>query len=299
MKRKALILAVILALTIFLSACGGRVNMEAADKAPTAEFPMENSGLVGEPSSGKPDSDIYSNDSNKVIRTAKLTIQSTDFDAAVEALNQLTKEYGGWYETADVDGGSYYSKNAMRSGYYIVRVPKENFVAFRDGINGIGHVYSISENTQDVGAVYYDTEARLATLTTKRERLLALLEQATVMEDIISLENALAEVQYEIDAHTASLRKYDSLIGYSTFHINLDEVVELTDEPSIKESFGSRFAANLKEGFKNFGDGMESFAIWFARNLIGIVIFAAVVAAVILVIRRNIKRRRTKKAESE
>lgn len=299
MKRKALILAVILALTIFLSACGGRVNMEAADKAPTAEFPMEDSGLMGEPSSGKPDSDIYSNDSNKVIRTAKLTIQSTDFDAAVEALNQLTKEYGGWYETADVDGGSYYSKNAMRSGYYIVRVPKENFVAFRDGINGIGHVYSISENTQDVGAVYYDTEARLATLTTKRERLLALLEQATVMEDIISLENALAEVQYEIDAHTASLRKYDSLIGYSTFHINLDEVVELTDEPSIKESFGSRFAANLKEGFKNFGDGMESFAIWFARNLIGIVIFAAVVAAVILVIRRNIKRRRTKKAESE
>lgn len=303
MKRKSLLLAIFLALVLLLSACGGGARMEMNDAAVT--YPQESygtadsNGLKSELSGSISDSDIYSSDSNKIIRRAELTIQTTAFDDAMAALDQLTAEQGGWYETAEVAGGGYYSKNAARSAYYVVRIPKGNFVAFRDGAGGIGHIYSISENTQDVGETYYDTEARLATLTTKRDRLLALLEKAEEMDDIISLENALADVQYEIDAHTATLRKYDSLIDYSTFCIHLDEVVEVTDEPSVKESFGSRFGASLKAGFADFGEGVENFAIWFARNLIGIMIFAAIVVTVVLLIRRGVKRRRDRKASTE
>ena len=119
------------------------------------------------------------------------------------------------------------------------------------------------------------------------------------MEDIITLENALADVQYQIDMHTSTLRKYDSLIGYSTFYIRINEVVEIKEEPPVTETFGSKFISNLKRGFKEFGEGVQDFAIWFARNLIGIIIFAAVVVVVVLVVRRTVRRRRAKQNSAE
>ena len=302
MKKISLLLAIVLTMALLLTACGSGASNEAYyDSAPGAEAPAASAdvsygGLVKESedySYGSAE-DIYNNDSNKIIRTANLTIQSTDFDAAVEALNRLTGENGGYYETAEVQSGSYYNQHANRSAYYVVRIPKENFIAFRDGVGGIGHVHSISENSQDVGEAYYDTEARLQTLTTKRDRLLALLEKAEKMEDIITLENALAEVQYEIDKHTATLRKYDSLIGYSTFNIRLNEVEEIVETPSVKETFGSKFVSNLKRGFVEFGEWLQDVAIWLAYNLIGVIIFAAIVVIVVVVVRRSIRRRRVK-----
>lgn len=309
MKKISFLLAIILALAVVLSGCGSNnmaMDTQAVPNAPMAsEAPsygmlpdLEMGGIVDVKdgyTSTESSSTVYNSESNKIIRTANLTIQSTNFDAAVEALNLLTNQLGGYFETAEVESGGYYDQYANRSAYYVVRVPKENFVAFRDGTGSIGHVHSIHENTQDVGETYYDTEARLATLTTKRDRLLALLEKADVMEDIIALENALADVQYQIDMHTATLRKYDSLVGYSTFYIRLNEVTEIKDEPGVKETFGSKFVSSLKRGFTEFGEGVQDFAIWVARNLIGIIIFAAIVVVVVVVIRRlAIRRRRTK-----
>ena len=92
------------------------------------------------------------------------------------------------------------------------------------------------------------------------------------MEDIITLENALADVQYEIDMHTAELRRYDSLINYATFRINLEEVVKITQEPGPEDSFGVKLAASLKEGAAGFGDGLQALVLWIARNLIALVI---------------------------
>lgn len=306
-------LAIILTLAIVLTGCGSN-NSAAMDRvpetpqmapmasaAPAPDSPDYNYGSLemgGVIKDGYSDSvstgDIYSSESNKIIRTANLTIQSTDFDASIAALNQLTNQMGGYFETAEVESGGYYNQYANRSAYYVVRVPKENFIAFRDGTSGIGHIHSIHENSQDVGEIYYDTEARLATLTTKRDRLLELLEKADVMEDIIMLESALADVQYQIDMHTSTLRKYDSLIGYSTFYIRLNEVIEIKEEPSEKESFGSKFISSLKRGFQEFGEGVQDFAIWFARNLIGIVIFAAVVVVVLIIVCRTVRRRRNR-----
>ena len=312
MKKISLLLASLLTLALVLTGCGGSktANSWASQDsiAPSAapEYSQSDKGWVsggmtgsgGMSNSGDlpyESSDIYENPNTKVIRTAELSIQTTEFDKAVEALAALTRDMGGYYESARVDGGGLYDQYARRSGYYVVRIPQENFEAFRDSAGGIGHLYSITEDSQDVGEQYYDTEARLATLTTKRERLLALLEKADVMEDIISLENALADVQYQIDMHTSTLRRYDSLIGYSTFRISMNEVVQISTEPSVKESFGSRLAASFQRGLRDFGEGLQDFALWLARNLIGVVIFLVLVVVVIVVLRKGIKRRRSRK----
>lgn len=304
MKKKSLALVMLLMLSLLLSACGGS-SMESANSGSAAfdkvadAAPMESAEMSVESPMSSVNSDIYNDTGNKIIRTASLHIQTTDFDASVSALGSLTEANGGYYETAEVQGGGYYDTYARRSAYYVVRIPKENFTAFLNGAGGIGHLYSIVEGTDDVGEVYYDTEARLATLTTKRDRLLALLEEATEMEDIITLEDALSDVTYEIEMHTASLRKYDSLINYSTFTISINEVVRIVEEPGPEDSFGVKLMSNLKEGFTRFGENLQDFVLWVANNLIGLVVFAAIIVVAVIVVRRQIRRRRAKRYSGE
>lgn len=302
MKRISLILAALLALMLALSGCNSGGNKAAADMIAPAEPSAAPEYWYGEsaPAGGGPANDsltdvnsgIYNDPENKVIRTAEMTIQTIEFEQAVANLAALTESLGGYYETAQVEGGGYYDQYICRSAYYVVRIPRENFTKFRDGSGGIGHLYSITEDSQNIGETYYDTEARLATLTTKRERLLSLLEKAELMEDIITLEDALANVQYEIDMHTASLRKYDSLIDYSTFRIHLDEVRKIVEEPGPEDGFGVKLLSNLRDGAERFGEGVQSFVLWLARNLIGVIVFAAVVAAAVVIGRKQVRKRR-------
>lgn len=315
-KKTALILSFLIAFTLVLTACGSasmdaatgesfkNMDMIVTPEAPQAA-PMEPETADGlyysitDSSDMMVESQIYNDPNAKVIRSAELTIQTLEFDQSVAKLAALTESMGGYYETAQIDAGGYYDQHARRSAYYVVRIPKANFVSFRDSISEVGHLYSITEDSRNVGEEYYDTEARLATLKTKQERLLTLLEKAEIMEDIIELENALADVQYEIDMYSTTLRKYDSLIDYSTFTIHLNEVFKIEDEPGPQEGFGARFLASLKDGFSEFGEGVQDFALWLARNIIALVIWAVVIVVVVKVVLWQIKKRRNKRIDEE
>lgn len=329
MKKLSFLLAILLLFSL-LTGCGGaksdaaydRVEMSKPMEAPMASAAPQYSVSTGFASDMKAEMDmmanqqeaiteesmsdygslgdaIYENPENKIIRRAHLTVQTTEFEQSIAALGALTAQYNGYYETSEVSSGYIHDQYANRSAYYVVRIPREHFTAFRDSTGTIGHVSSLNENNQDVGEVYYDTEARLATLTTKRDRLLALLEKAEIMEDIIALESALADVQYQIDDHTGSLRKYDSLINYSTFTVNIQEVEEIVEQPAVTQTFGEKLLSNLKSGANSFVRNLQYFAYDVARNLIGIVIFLVIAVAVILFGRkrvRNFKAKRKAKA---
>lgn len=295
-KTTVLLLTLSLLLSLALTACGAASSSSDSGGNANQAAPGNNSNAAWNFTAGTvqdfsnnmdmdmiadfpsfAESEVYSDPDAKVIRTAELTIQTTEFDQSVDALAALTAQYGGYYESARVDGGGYYDRYANRTADYVVRIPKENFSAFRDHSSEVGHLYSIQESSDNVGEIYYDTETRLATLKTKQERLLALLEKAELMEDIISLENALADVQYEIDMHTTTLRKYDSLIDYSTFRIQLEEVVKISTEPTPEDSFFTKLGVSFGNGVDGFVNGLESLALWLANNLISLVILAVIV----------------------
>ena len=301
------IITVFLAIVLVFSLCACGAGREAepndffsgsvtsGDKSGAADLDdAKNEGMIQNATGNvtSVDSAIYTDPDAKIIRNAVMTIQTVTFDQSVQTLAALTESNGGYYETAQISSGGYYNQNARRSAYYIVRIPKENFTAFRDSVGNIGHIYEISEDSKNVGEVYYDTEMRLETLKTKQERLLVLLDQAVLMEDIISLEDALEEVQYEIDSLSTTLRKYDSLIDYSTFTIQLNEVIEIKEEPGVQDSFWDKFVGQLQNGWSSFADGVLNFVLWLARNIISLVIIAAVIYVVVRLMLRWRKKRR-------
>ena len=308
MKRKSLFALCLVA--ILLAGCGGGAanggsapsgsggatgdsnyqgwDMEAAESMPTA--PESDSG------GSIPDS-IYQNTRAKLIRRAELEIQTEQFDESVKALNQMVASCGGYYENASVYGGSRRDAYASRSGEYVVRVPAEKYEQFLSQAGDLGYVTSKNEGSEDVGEQYYDIEARLKTQRTKQARLLALLEKAETMEDIIALENALSDVEYQIEQYASDLNRYDALINFSTFRIYLYEVGRVTQEVGETSSLGQRMAAGFQASFRNLGQGVQDLLIWVSYNLFLTIVLAAVAVSAVIVGRRELKR--LKKAKSE
>ena len=240
MKRRWLCVVLALLLLLSLTACGASGDSSASTG--DAAAPAEN-GTAMDTATSESTADFSAVRENaKLILSADLTLETQDYDATCAALEQLTAEAGGYIESSGNAG-----EKGSRTANYTLRVPQEKFETFFAQIGDTCHVVSANRWSEDVTEQYTDIETRLATLQTKHERLLALLDQAAKMEDIISLENALADCEYEIDSLTGEKRHYDDLVSFSTFTVSLREVQTLT-AVSEGTGFGARLAQAAQNG---------------------------------------------------
>lgn len=329
MNKKSLkrILAFTFALVIVVCACGcGAKKDESMDQA--AEMEYSGNGLGGrdayyeyskseiaESAAQKDKVDMKGNtnliqdsikslgkENLKLIYTAHMELQTTDYAQAEEGLTKLVDSFGGYFESINVNNNGMFSGSSFRNGYYVVRVPAEKYADFINSVGDVYHVVSVNQNVQDVGEQYFEVEARLETLKTKRDRLNQLLKNAANLTDIIQLESELANTEYEIDNYTSTLNHYDSLIGYSTVNINVYEVARPSDGLSTDTSFGARIKRSFTRGLDRTAQGFEDFVLWAVSNIVGIIIFVAIVIALIKIkpiskIKRQIRKRKEEKQD--
>ena len=228
----------------------------------------------------------------KLIYTASMSLQSTEFDKTCGYIKSLADKYFAFIENETVDNGNG-SATYRRSASYIVRVPAENYSSFLSGMGEECHVVSLNQNMTDVSEQYFDTEQKLQTLRNKHDRLEELLQKAEKMEDILKLEDALSENEYEINQYQGSLNKYDSLVSYSTIKISLKEVARPDTGIDEQPGFFQRLGRSFAEGFSNTLSGLESIVYWLSYNLIVLIILAAVIVVIVKI--HPIKRIREKK----
>lgn len=319
MKKKLALLLAVLLMAALLCGCGSASSSApaAADTAASepmeapadynasngwsysGESPMVNSlAPAPEPESAPVSGELQPLAGNvpenaKLIYTADISLQTTEFDDATAALSRLVTEMGGYFESSSVNNYSSY-----RYGGYTVRVPAKNFDAFCSQVGQLCQMTYINRSAQDVSEAYYDTESRLKTQQTKLERLQELLAKAETMEDIITIESAISETELNIEWLTGDLRHYDSLVGYSTVNISLDEVYRLDDVEQPAIGFGAKMAAALKNGCSSFVWSLQSFLLGVANNWVGWLIFLVIAAAAAVVSVRRLKRRRKNREDS-
>lgn len=229
----------------------------------------------------------------KMIYTAYVEMESTEFDTAAQAIAQLTAECGGYFESSSLS-----DRGSTRSATYTVRVPAAQYRTFLDKAGTLCHVTYQEESSEDVSETYYDTAGRLETQKTKLARLQELLAEANHMDDIIILENEISETEEAIDRLSGSLRRYDALVAYSTVTVSLREVKVLTEIPEVTETFASRLGSAFRSGLRSFGDALEDIAVALAYSWLWLVLIAAVVVVVLLATkkRRRENRERRKNA---
>ncbi|MGN1122350.1 MAG: DUF4349 domain-containing protein [Eubacteriales bacterium] len=231
----------------------------------------------------------------KIIYSSYFSIQTAAFDDARRALDSLCSQYGAYYESADSYGSA---ESSGRSASFTVRVPAENYNAFRSAAGDIGTVVHSSENNTDVTENYFDTEARLESAKIREERLLDILRTADTLDNVLLLESELADVRYEIESLSGTLRKYDSLVSYSTVTIDLREVFRPVTVQPLPATFGERMSQALSKGCEDFSVSVQNMAVTLSYHLPALLLVAVIVILVLLLIRRRIRRKK-KKTPSE
>ncbi len=226
----------------------------------------------------------------KMVYTASIQAETQDYDACTAALEELVDKLGGYLEYASSDSHG----DGSRSASYTVRVPAKEFRGFLRTVGEISHVTSQDQNAENISERYYDTESRLETQKTKMERLQTLLSKAENMEDIIDLENAISETEYQIEQLTGSLRHYDSLVDFATIDVRLREVLRLTTVEEAPPTFGSRLGNAFTGGLRSFGDFLQGLAIFLAYNWIWLLFLGLI----LLVVVKASKRAQVRRAET-
>lgn len=313
MKKSLSVILAALLLTVCLTGCGGSATDSSVYKSESLNGSSMDRGdyngdyVLGDVTDTAFDSGnsallsgIQVDMSEKIIYTANADIETIDFDGSVEKVYDLMEQYSAFLESSYIEGKSYsiefYGKQSYRTANLTIRVPRENFSALTSGLNILGNVLSVNLYTDNITASYIDTESRLETYRVEEERLLEMLEKAETVEDMISIEERLSNVRYNIESLTSQLKNWDNEINYCTVTVNINEVRELTEQLPIQRSYWQELGDGLKSTLKNIGNFFKNAFKFIIINAPTIIIIAAIAVVVILILRKTVKHRRIKPA---
>ena len=231
----------------------------------------------------------------KIIYSGHLYIETVEFDSAVSAVEAMVNEFGGFIESSEINGRTEYHDDGTsslvdRNAYYVVRVPSARFDEFLKRTGSIGNVLSSNTSAENITSQFTDAEARKDSLLVQEERLLAMMEQTTDVESLITLESRLSEVRYEIEALERQLINWQNSVDYSTVSLSLQEVEIYTPVVSVQQSFGEKLSTALADGWNGFVSFGEDFVLWLARCLPVLIILALIGLGVYFIIRVSNRR---------
>lgn len=297
MKKRFGIPAALLAAAL-LAACGASSESYASSASvANGSYYDESAAMEGEyggtdSGSTTPTLDPSAqNTEQKIVYTADMRIEATDFAAARDAFLAAVEDTGAWLEHTYVSGCE---EDHDRYASYTVRVPAENYRTFLEQAGKGGSVSSLSEDARNITENYIDVQARLTALEAQRDRLNALADKAETTADLLEIENQLTDVQYELESYTGKLRAMDSQVMYSTVEATLNEVAVYS--PTASTSFGQRIADAFSEGGAGFVSFVQGLAIAVVYLWPLLLIAVAVIAAVILWRRKHPRKLKPKPA---
>lgn len=210
----------------------------------------------------------------KLIRRVTMYVQTLEFASTLDLISNEVVSLGGYIENSEINGNKL-KDIGTRYAQLVLRIPSTKVDYFINLVDDNTNVTNKAESTKDVTLDYVDTESHIKTLKIEQERLLSLLEKADKLEDIITLEDRLSNVRYELEKYAATLRSYDNLVEFSTITLTIDEVIRIT--PKEDKGAWGRIGSGLKHTFLSISDGFVNFMVWFIVNLPYFILWGGVI----------------------
>ena len=278
-------------------ASGAYYADEAYEMEPAAE---QSYGYSGESKTTASQSPALAN--RKIIRNADLTVETLSFDTLLNELASSVSSFGGYVESSSIgDRGYYRNGQKLRLARYTIRVPADRLDAFLNTVSDLGNVTALSTGLKDVTTSYVDSEKHLESLRVEQQALLEILAKAETIEDIITVQDRLTYVRYEIESYEAILRTYDDQVAMSSVNLTVNEVEKET--PVEKETFGQEVSRRFNESLTDVGDSCKNFAAGFLGNspiiIVTILFLGGAVLIIVLIIKGAKKRAAKKRAKAQ
>jgi hypothetical protein len=253
MKRVIVIVAILAA----AAACGGSSSTSSTNgggaymgpAAPDARsMPAKDATQPG--GAPAPNSVVPTIQGPQVIRQAQLsiTVNSNSFDTKLSDVRALVARQGGFISGTDAQANP--GSNApIRTGVITFMVPAAKFDDTITQLTAMGKVQNLHVAGNDVSAQYVDLQARLVNEEAQRDAMLALLQKAQSVQDIIAVQNQLGQITGQIEELKGQIQYIDHNTAYSTVTVDLMEAGAPAQATS-QDTWG--FASALSDAAHNF-----------------------------------------------
>ena len=212
-------------------------------------------------------------------------------------VDDITKGINDVVALSDRHGGQIYERtinitdDRSSSASFVIKLPPENIEAAIADLDAIGIRRTASQGTEDVTGQVVDIDARLTTAQASLDRVRKLLEAATDLGQILSLESQLTERETLVEQYTAMKRAISDRVSLATLRVQLSvspEPAAAKAAPKAKQTIGRAF----EKGWKGFVVALAAIMI-FIGYASPLLVIGAIAAAFAL----PFSRRRRRQAE--
>ncbi len=167
----------------------------------------------------------------RVIRdgTVDLRIKPGAFGTTANQVRAIAADLGGYVSSAETMVETY-EENRYAVGWFTIRIPSDRFDDAVARVEGLGDPVSSSMSSQDVTEEYVDLEGRLSYWSEQEAFYARLMEEATKIEELVTLQTRMQDVLLNIEQIEGRLRYLDSRTEFATLTVGLTEV---PDEPLV------------------------------------------------------------------
>ncbi len=257
-------------------------------KASASDAGASSAAPASESSAGtSTNSDSTVNWDRKIIRNADISMQVTSVESMLATVRTIADEAGGtvFSSSTSFDGDSQIATITLA-------VPSQQFDQVVNALRASPEVKKVDKESitsQDVTDQYVDLQSQLRNLQATRSRLLALMDKATQLQDILTVDKELSAIEGQIEQTTGRINYLDKHTSTSQITVSLRPFVAL-EAPTKKSGF------DLPRAVHDAWKSSLQFTGGIATALVKVGVFlwwfwpVVVLAVVVMVIRRNRRR---------
>jgi hypothetical protein len=229
----ALIAVVVLAGGVACSAVGSAIQRQSAPPAPTTAPPAlqpaakpaalpasagpggaasvaaaaprvaTDASAAEAPSAQAPDSSTVADSSAQildrmVIRTAQLSIEVQQMESALAQVRAIASRAGGFVSASDTHVENVNNQDRTVANLTL-QVRSDSADSAMSDLRALGKVTAESSGSQDVTDEYVDLDSNLRNLQASESAILKLMDRATQIQDVLSLQRELTNVRGQIE----------------------------------------------------------------------------------------------------
>jgi hypothetical protein len=253
----------------------------AARVATTPQIPGSAAGVVN------PDLEDQIDTTQRIIKTAGLTIEVDKINQSVEAISNIANRENGFVLNSNFSEDSIGNKSANMT----IRVPVEKFENTLQEIKQQAiFVAHESVNGRDVTEEFVDVQAQLINLRAEEKQFQTILQRAIKIEDVLAVTRELSRVRGQIERLEGRLRFLENQTDLSTITITLREQSDVVIPTSKWRPLNV-----IRQTGRNIVDAMQNFvdnSIRFIGSVIAFIPQLLLLGIAFLLIRRFIRRQR-------
>jgi len=180
-----------------------------------------------------------------VVRTASVSVVVDDLVAQSRSVESVAKSADGYVSsvsTTGATGGSQIDAVAVQplpvtaqptSGLvaFTLRVPAKQYDAVMEQLQNLGEVRSLAAEAQDVTEKTQDLAARISAQRESVQRVRLLMDQAKTLNEIVRVEQELAQRQGDLESMVAQQRRIGDQVAMATISVALFDRAAAADIP--------------------------------------------------------------------